>query len=287
MIYLGLDEQYKKLKIDSYVGKNGIEKVVILSPDKFKFDFEGDTVEWVEYADIIRYVYYYRLLREINKNTLVVVNECLRTQNRHDLTYNCIRHYLNQTPHVLVFQYLPMIDTIDDFMVLFDFSTQSRWRKERFSTEILKETKIVLQPVKIEFNSILVETSLATQSKYDSEKEKLFNDLGEKDPHTLPRNLYLIGGKDKLKAVRDECLYIGRNNRFKLSNMQAYKESNYQGPLVVFEWCHNFIDFADLIALTHQHRFDVLVSDLKVDKWYFERFKNWAKRIEDGYASLH
>ena len=71
--------------------------------------------------EIIQYKFYYRLLQEIGKDTLLVVNECLRMQNRYDLTYNCLRLFLQQTPHALVFQYLPIIDTIADFMVLFDF----------------------------------------------------------------------------------------------------------------------------------------------------------------------
>ena len=61
--------------------------------------------EFIEWADIIEYRYYYRLLQEIGSKTLVVVNECLRTQARHDLTYNCMRLFLNQTDHRLIFQY--------------------------------------------------------------------------------------------------------------------------------------------------------------------------------------
>jgi hypothetical protein len=30
----------------------------------------------------------------------------------------------------------------------------------------------------------------------------------------------------------------------------------------------------------------VLVTELKVDGWYFERFEAWAGRVRDAYATL-
>lgn len=286
MIYLGLDNSEKDARIAAYCASHGIEKVVILSPSKFRFTCSFADHEQIEWAEIIQYKFFYRLVQEINPKTLVVVNECLRTQNRHDLTYNCIRHFLGQTRHQLVFQYLPMIDSIEDFMILFDFDTRSQWKREKFSTKRLIESQIQFAPVCPSFNAVSVDTSNQLKATYEREKEKLIAGIGLKDPHTIPRNLYLLGGKAKLAAVGDGW-HVGRNNRFKLEQMQTYKEDVYSNaPYTVFELCHNFIDFADFMALSQQSSFDVLMTELKVDHWYLQRYREWGERLRNAYANL-
>ena len=37
---------------------------------------------------------------------------------------------------------------------------------------------------------------------------------------------------------------------------------------------------ADFLTLSGQTDFPVLVTDLKVDHWYFERYTNWVNRIQ-------
>jgi hypothetical protein len=287
MIYLGLKNTGKASVITEYCRNHGITKTVLLSPEKFVFHLPVKPAESVDWPEIIMYRTFYRLLREIDPDTLVIVNECLRTRNRHDLTYNCIRHYLNQAGHVLVFQWLPMIDSLEDFMILFDFATGSRWKRERFDGDLLSETSLktirrdpVIHPVEME-------TDAATKAKYIREKKKLIDNIGIRDPHTIPRNLHLLGGKAKLCRLWPEQWYVGRNNRFKLGNMQTYKESVYpHGRYTVFEWPHNFIDFADFLYLSGQEEVWALVSDLRVDQWYLKRYRQWARRIHDCYASL-
>lgn len=292
MIYLGLDNQTKDARIGEYCAAHDIRKVFILSPEKFKFACSFPESEVIEWADIIEYQYFYRLLQEIDRRTLVVVNECLRTQNRYDLTYNCIRHFLNQTVHQLIFQYLPLIDASQDFMILFDFDTRSRWKREKFNPSLLTESELVSNEVSLKLQRVEVETPDALKVAYQKEKEKLFASIGLKDPHTLPRNLYLVGGKAKLRHVESGSLfndgkhYIGRNNRFKIEGLQTYREKEYPHHYTVFEFCHNFIDFADFLSLSRQSSFDVLVADLKADAWYFDRYMEWIGRINECYAGL-
>lgn len=286
MIYLGLDGGDKDSRVSGYCAAHGIEKVVVLSPAKFRFPCSFPNHEQVEYAEIIEYKFFYRLVQEIDHKTLVVVNECLRTQNRYDLTYNCIRHFLNQTRHQLVFQYLPLIDEIQDFMILFDWDTRSQWKREKFRGDLLCETQVEARPRVPVFHSTIVDTSSQIKAQYEREKEKLIANIGLKDPHTIPRNLYLLGGKAKLLAAGDGPL-VGRNNRFKLPRMRTYKEPDYaEAPYTVFEFCHNFIDFADFMTLAEQSDFTVLTADLKVDHWYLARYQQWAERITNAYASL-
>lgn len=285
MIFLGLDDKQKSVEVSRYCEDHGITRVVCISPAKFRCELAVEA-EHIEWAEVIQYKFFYRLLQEIDKNTLVVVNECLRTQNRYDLTYNCIRHFLNQTRHQIVFQYLPVIDTIEDFMVLFDFDTRSQWKRDAFSPKLLAECELFVNPVNVRLEAKTVEVDAKTAAAYGKEKRKLIDGIGLKDPHTIPRNLYLLSGKSKLQAVVDSERYVGRNNRFKLPNMDVFKSGNYNHGYTVFEFCHNFIDFADFVSLSKQADFNVLVADLKVDHWYFERYLAWAERLGNAYASL-
>lgn len=309
MIYLGYPLVEKQQIVEVYRAEHAIRKTVVIAPDRFPLPIDG--TDQVRYADVIMYVTFYRLLQEIERDTLIVLHECLRTQNRYDLAYNCIRNYLNHTPHSLVFQTLPQIDEPEDFMTLFDFVTQSRWKRRHFDAELIRsETEIHLRPLPLAFKRIDVPTSAATRRKYDQEREKLFAGLGARDPHTLPRNLYLIGGKDKAAFIaanrpmpdkaghaagqlglfaeeQPERRYLARNKRLNHGSVVTYDEvERGGGPYTVVEFPHRFIDWCDFVSATGQATSDVLIADLKVDHWYFERYVKWQERIYDTYASL-
>jgi hypothetical protein len=287
MIRLGLDRAAKDAEITRYCAEHPIRNTFILSPSKYRFQCSSPC-EWVEWAEIIEYKFFYRLLQEIGNDSLVVVNECLRDQDRSCLTYNCIRHFLQQAGHQIVFQYLPIIDTEADWMILFDFDTRSRWKREKWRPEFRSETEIVAAEVPLALREVKVPTDAKTRDAYAKEKRKLIDRIGLKDPHTIPRNLYLMSGKARLGQVVDWQQYVGRNNRFKLPNLQTYRELEYgRNPYTVFEFCHNFIDFADFLALSRQTSLDVLVADLKVDRWYFDRYQQWLGRLRAVYSAIH
>lgn len=285
MIRIGYDDAAKDAIVSAYCRDHGIGKVFVLSPARF-LPMLSTPHEAIDWPNIIEYQYYYRLLREVDAATLVVVNECLRTQNRTDLAYNCIRLFLQQTGHRIVFQWLPAIDTADDFMVLFDFDTRSRWKGSPYQPALFGEADIRSRAVAPEFVAIPVETDRKTRDAYVREKRRLVDGIGLKDPHTIPRNLLLVAGKAKLSAVKPGRRYVGRNNRFKLPNIETYRDAAGLGDRIVFEFCHNFTDMSDFLAISRQRRVDVLVSDLKVDRWYFDRYAQWAGRLRDVLSIL-
>jgi hypothetical protein len=287
VILLGLDDAAKDAAIVRYCEEHAVSKVFVLTAERFPLACSVEGAESIAWPDLIEYRFYYRLLQEIDRSTLVVVNECLRTQNRHCLTYNCMRLFLNQTPHRLIFQYLPLIDTIEDLMILVDFDTRSRWKRERFDPRHLAECAIRIDPRTPEFRAITVPTDAKTQAAYAKEKRKLIDHIGLKDPHTIPRNLYLLGGRAKAASVDPARWHVGRNNRLKLPNLQTYRDAGYPNtPYVVFEFPHNFGEFADFLSLSRQTAFDVLATDLKVDQWYFQRYRDWSRRLQDAAAIL-
>jgi hypothetical protein len=290
VIMLGLDEAAKQAEIVRYCAEHEIRKVVVFSPQRFRPALDLPVPhEHVEWAEIILYKFYYRLLREIDGSTLLVVNECLRTQNRNELTYNCLRLFLKQTSHQVVFQYLPLIDTFDDFAILFDLDTKSRWKREKIGQDMLRQTTIRVAPVELELRPLPVPVDAKLAAAYAWEKEKLLAEVRDdvdKDPHLIARNLLLVSGKAKLPHIDPARRYVGRNNRYKLPNLETYREATGAGERVVFELPHNFIDLADFLAVSRQSTVDVLVADTKAERWYLDRHQAWAQRVRDAYAAL-
>lgn len=308
MIYLGYSSAEKQRIVADYCAAHAIRQTVVIAPDRFPLAIEG--ADPVRYADVIMYITFYRLLQAIERDTLIVLHECLRTQNRYDLAYNCIRNYLNHTRHCLVFQTLPQIDGPEDFMILFDFVTQSRWKRRHFDADLIhSETEVHVREWPLAFTRIDVPTADATRRKYERDRARLFDGLGARDPHALPRNLYLIGGKDKAayiaahRPMPDKAghtvdqldlfgemparqRYVARNKRLNHGLVVTYDEIEPGQSYTVIELPHRFIDWCDFVTYTGQAASDVLVADLKVDQWYFDRYQKWQARIHDTYASL-
>jgi hypothetical protein len=283
MIYLGLKNKDKVDIITDYVNLNNTKAVHIIQPIKFQIKLEIE-IDYVDYEHAIDYPIFYKLLQEIDDTHLIVLNECLRTQNRNDLTYNCIRHFLRQTDHQIIFNQLPQIDSQNDFMILFDFDSKSQWKRNKFDIDLIKEnSNIVVKTPEIMFTAIDVYTQDSTKQKYKAEKYKRFAEIGGKDPDTIPRNLYLIGGKDKL--FMNSFLCVARNKRLNSNNVITYGDYS-NGYMTILEFPHRFIDFSDFMRKSWQFEYNVLVADLPVDHWYFSRYTEWSKRINETCASL-
>ena len=281
MIYIGIHN--KAQIIEQYVRDNQISHIYLISPMKFplKLDIETD---YIDYEHAIDYPIFYRLIQEVGDTHLIVLNECLRTQNRYDLTYNCIRHFLNQTSHHIIFNQLPLIDGIDDFMILFDFDSKSMWKREKFNLNLIKANcNVSVSLPQIVFNSVSVYTPETTKQHYRQDRDRLFSEIGNKEPDTIPRNLYLIGGKDKLFMNSNLC--VARNKRLKAQNVITYEDYE-SGDVDVLEFPHRFIDFSDFMRKSEKFEYNVLLADLPVDHWYFNRYTEWSNRINETCASL-
>lgn len=301
MIYLGFTEAEKPSIISDYCLAQDLTHVVCISPQQVPLTLPG--ADNVEYDEVIMYRTFYRLLQEIDGRTLIVLSEVLRTQNRYELAYNCIRNYLNQTTHQLVFQQLPQIDTREDFMILFDFDTRSRWKRRPFDPILIRDNaQVEIRPLPIAFNRIDIPTTTRTRAKYQSERDAMFASLGARDPHIIPRNLYMIGGQDKAAWVDSQGdgqmslfgggngrtrRYVARNQRLKRESIVSYADATAtDAPYTIVELPHRFIDFSDFIQRTGQPGGDVLVADLKVDEWYYGRYQEWRDRVYATYTDL-
>lgn len=191
-IYIG---EHDKVKIvNEYISDNKIDKVYIIGDD-ISIDFKNK--ENIKFSDTIMYKYFYRLLQEINKNSLIVLNECLKKQNRYDLTYNCIRRYMLQTDHRLIFNYFPIIKEQEDFMILYDMLQNNPFLKEPYKY-ITEFENVEVGKVVFEVNKTDVVLTDECEAEYEREKENLIGKVN-KDPDIIPRGLLRFSEKKKPK----------------------------------------------------------------------------------------
>ena len=285
MIRIGLSQKEKQREVDSYLQIHNIKKIFCFYFKKFpvKYNIPCD-IEYIEYSDIIMYKFFYRLLEEIDNSSLIIIDGCMRTQNRSDLTYNCAHHYLNQTPHRMIFEYFPMIEDKDDFMILMDFENKGKYKGKGFDYAFLQVEDVRIKPVKLKIDTIHVEITEKDKEHYEERKKHLFDTLGNKDPDTVPRNLQLFAGDLKKKAIEPGKLYVARNKRFGLDNVLAYDDINGKGDYIVIDTHYRRLNFNDFLKATGMTRIKYLTTILSIDNVIVNELMKWKARLDAIYA---
>lgn len=283
MIRVGLGQEEKQKVLDDYLAKHDIRKVFVLYFKKFKPEFNIPVDhEYVEYSDIIMYKFFYRLLEEITNDCLIIVDECMRTQNRSELTYNCAHHYLNQTEHKIIFEHFPFIEDRNDFLILLDFQNKGKYKGKGFDWDYLNKEDIQAKPRKLDFKVEYIPKTGEIIQEYEKKKDWLFDNLGKKHPDTIPRDLHVFVGKFKKQYIRMDKQYIARNARYKLPNM-----ATYQKPVkadYVLDFHYRRLDFNDYLKKFGISEVTFLSSGLPVDDYYEGEFKAWLDRLEEFYG---
>ena len=192
-IYLG--EQPKEKIVNDYIKTNDIKKVVIIG-EPLTLDFGN--YEIIKFSDTIMYKYFYRLLQEINKGTLIVLNECLKKVNRYDLTYNCIRRYVLQTEHRLIFNYYPIIKEQQDIMILYDMLQSNPFLKEQYKY-ITEFKDIEIGKIDFEIEKVEIKLDDNIVQEYEEKKEEIIKEV-KKDPDIIPRRLLKFSESKKPKG---------------------------------------------------------------------------------------
>ena len=252
MIRIGLTQKQKHHEIKEYVSSNPVKSVIVFSPEKFKMELPdlGDIpIRQIEYNEVIMYRTFYPLLEEIGNDHLLVVNEFMRTRNRNDLTYNCLRHYLNQCGHSIIFEYFPFIKSNEDFMILLDFDTKSKYKGTGFRADLIEGEDVRCQ-------------------RYD----------------TIPRQLHVFCGKWKRPLINSELEYVARNARFSKPNVVTFPNAKPGHNYTLLDFPSRRMDFNDFLRRTEQHRFTFLSTGFSVDQYYINSFNEWKKRLEEFYA---
>lgn len=282
MIKIGLNTEQKKQSILDYLDRNPeITNIVHFRPDGWDAPDLSDTGMEVEYRtwnDAIMYKYFYPLLEKIDGKTLIVFDEMMRTKKRNDLTYNCCHHYGNQTPHIIVFNHLPVIDEAEDFMILVDYAFPNRYKGISFDASVLSLAEIV--PVLPETDDIEISSEDKIRM-YEEKRDALFDGLGQKDPDTIPRELHMWAGTNcKKTMIGSDGNYIARNGRFKKPNVFTYKDFPNGDEFSIIDFPVRQLNFNDFLLKSGASRIHFLNSGLPVDRYYYGTLQEWEEMIK-------
>lgn len=287
MILIGLSEAQKQREIVRYVREHGVKNVIVLSDEHFFMELPDlPKIRQIGYKETIMYRTFYPLLEEIDDSCLLVMNEMMRDRNRNCLTYNCIAKYTNQTPHRLVFEYLPIVETRKDIMILLDFDKSQQYKGQGVGDISLREHNIRCIRRRFELSVKQAPVPEGAEAEYDAKRDELFEKLGSRDPNTVPRDLHIWTGKYKLPEILSSPTrdFAARNRRFKLPNVTPYPDAEPGHDYALIDFPVTQKNFNDFLRRTGQTAFTYLSAGFKVDDVYIRAFEAWRKEAESVYA---
>lgn len=289
IIRIGLTLAEQQAEVTRYLAEHApITRIYVFAPQRFPLTLvtpDGLRCEQIAYSDIIMYKVFYPLLEVIDVHTLLIFHECLRTQNRSDLTYNCAHHYANQTPHVMVFEHFPFIEDERDFSILLDYQAPSVYKGRAFTPDMLTQADVHMRPHHLHIEPILLTPTAREVARYEERKAALFAGLGQGDPETIPRQLHIAAGAVKRAALRPDQRYVARNDRFKLPNVTTYRDASAADTdAILIDFPHRRLDFNDFLTVSGMTTIRFLHSGLKVDDYYLDEVRAWVARLEAFYA---
>lgn len=180
MIYVGDHDRAGVVR--RYAEEHGIRKVYVLGDP-----LDGlEGCEFAPWRDVDKYRVYNVFRTVITGEDLVVLNEVLRDAERNCLKYNCLRQYVVQTRHRLVFQRLPFVSSKDDAAALFDMTTENPFLKlpvDEVWGRIRGVVRVRMPAVAMHIDRVsLPPLELAA---YEAEKDAIFSRL-KGSPSLLP-----------------------------------------------------------------------------------------------------
>lgn len=298
-IYIGYYGDLKLLFIRRYLQDHPeIKEIVYFTHDKNEpLDLSSLElpVEYRTWSDAIMYKYFYPLLEKISNKTLIIYDEMMRVKKRNDLTYNCCHHYSNQTEHNLVFNYFPIIDAKEDFMILLDYAFPGKYKVEQYNDELLKLASFSQNPW-LTINCINWTTSDGVKEEYKELLLKSFDELGMKDPDTIPRRMARwITDNVKLKREhiynpvaakipgKPEVSMLVRSIRKSGDSRQhTYKDyDNLNDCVLIYEFPNRQLEFNDFCYYSHQDLFSFVNTGLSVDQMYYDKYTEFARTVKE------
>lgn len=211
--------------IEDYLSEHAIDHIFLIGePIEIHTDIE---IYSLPFSESDMYKHYYYLLQHINPRSLVILNEILKRENRYDLKYNCIRKYVIQTQHRLVFNFFPLINHEEDFAILYDMIQDNPFLKEpyRYITHFegvhLHHFYLDLAVTEHSFDE-------DTVREYEAEKEAIIKEV-KKDPNIIPRRLLKWSEKRKPKGF-DSMGKVKPEMKICVSNLKV--DRYYYGELL-------------------------------------------------------
>ena len=182
MIYIGQHNNRAAI-VSRYMQEHGLKKAVLFGD---LIELEEVELMHVPYKECIKYSYYYKYLEFTYKQTLFVWNNCLKTQKQNSLEYNCIRHAAEQTQHHIIFETMPLIESSEDFMILYTLQEPNPFVKVGFSeVERLENVDFSGWECPV-ISAHRIEATEEQKAKYAQVKEAAISAV-KRDPNIIPR----------------------------------------------------------------------------------------------------
>ena len=298
IINISYTEEMKIAAIKQYLKDHDeVKHIILFYPGKSFSPLDIENAEFVTFEETILYKFFYPLLEKIDNSYLLVYDECMRLKKRNDLHYNCMHHYSNQTKHKLVFEFFPYIDEPNDYMILMDLvdagKYQGKWRytgkytKQGFDYSLFDEIPVSVNPQTFLLSKIDVEITGKDKNKYAEKKQSLFDNLGNKEPDTIPSALSVFVGNMKAKSLDDTQIYIARNKRFKKSNVATFAEYPKDEKYSIIDFPLRQLVFNDFVKSSGAKEFAFLHTGLPVDKYFYDRYAKFFEEVKEFYAQAN
>lgn len=302
MIRIGYNIEEKRNEIQNYLDQHPeTDRIYVFHGDKEppQMDFDGIETIYTEYPETEMYRTFYPLLGQphqegqdipaITDKSLLIVDEFLVTKNRSDLKYNCTKHYLRVSDRHMVFNYFPMIDEPNDFMILMDMDHPDIYKGHSFDPDLIAQADLKGHRHLPDLSIQTIEITEKDKEKYEEKKEKLFDDLGQKDPNTIPRNLSLTAGDMKKAAIQNDRIYVARNARFKRKNVYPYNKAPEAYEFYLLDMNYRLKDFEKFLRGSRPKELIYIDTGLPVDKVFNDLLTGWYEKMEEFYeaADIH
>lgn len=118
---------------------------------------------------------------------------------------------------------------------------------------------------------------------YRKKVEALFDNLGNKDPDTIPREAHIWTGKYKKKEIKEDKKYIARNARFKMDNVITYDDIKPGEQYKIIDFCHRRLSFNDYLKRSGADKVEYISTGLSIDAVYINQYEEWKKECEYIY----
>ena len=183
----------------------------------------------------------------------------------------------------MTFEYFPVIDSRKDFMMLINLDTSKRFKS--VSINDMDFSLIQVEGIRRQPELTVDEIQLTEKDKdtYRKKVESLFDNLGNKDPETIPREAHVWTGKYKKKAIKESEKYIARNARFKMGNVTTYDHIEAGEQYKIIDFCHRRLSFNDYLKRTGEDTVEYISTGLSIDEVYINQYKEWEEECEYIY----
>ena len=199
-------------------------------------------------------------------------------------------HYSNQTDKIIVFEYFPMIQDTEEFMILVDLAYPNKYKSQHFEPSFLTMDGVEIKAHDISMNIITCTVSDEIKQRYEEEKEMLFDNIGMKDPDTIPRTLHIWCGTNVKKAFLSDtgvcsgAAYIARNGRFKKKNVYQYgKEMPARKNYQIVDFPVRHLQFNDFLKKTGAEELTFMHSGLSADNIYANDYTEWLMTLKEVF----